>query len=108
MKPEPKTRTINTSEARQQWGQLLNSVFKGESRVIVEKSGIPVAAIVSTADLERLSRLDKRRSEGLTALASSWEAFKDVPLAEVEDEVERAVEAARRQARGRKRSPASA
>lgn len=99
---------MNASEARQQWGQLLNSVFRGESRVIVEKSGIPVAAIISTADLERLSRLDRQRAEGMKALISSWEAFKDVALDEVEDEVAKAVEGARREVRGRKKSSASA
>jgi len=108
LKSELKTRTLSASDARQQWSQLLNSVFRGESRVVVEKSGIPVAAIVSMADLERLSRLDKQRGEGLKALVFSWEAFKDVALEEVEDEVDKAVEAARRQVRKRKRSPASA
>ena len=45
--PEPMTKTIKASVARQQFSQLLNDVFRGKIRVVVEKSGIPVAAIIS-------------------------------------------------------------
>ena len=41
---EPMTQTLKASEARAQWSQLLNKVFRRQARVIVEKSGIPVAA----------------------------------------------------------------
>jgi prevent-host-death family protein len=54
---EPMTKTLKASEARQQFSELLNQVFKGETRVLVEKSGIPVAAIVSTTDLNKLQQL---------------------------------------------------
>ncbi len=56
---EPMTQTIKATEARQQWGQLLNKVFRKETRVIVEKSGIPVAAIISAEDFQRLSNLEQ-------------------------------------------------
>jgi prevent-host-death family protein len=45
------TQTIKTSEARQHWSRILNKVYKDEARVVVEKSGIPVAAVISTKDL---------------------------------------------------------
>jgi prevent-host-death family protein len=45
------------------WSQLLNKVFRRETRVIVEKSGIPVAAIISAQDLEQLNRLEAERRE---------------------------------------------
>jgi prevent-host-death family protein len=51
---EPMTKTIKASVARQQFSQLLNDVFRKESRVVVEKSGIPVAAIISASDFSGL------------------------------------------------------
>ena len=55
---EPIMQTIKSSEARQSWGRLLNQVFRGKTRVLVEKGGVPVAAIVSTDDLVRLTHLE--------------------------------------------------
>jgi prevent-host-death family protein len=57
------TKTIKASEARQQFSQLLNEVFRRETRVIVEKSGIPVAAIVSAEDFKRLAEDSHVREE---------------------------------------------
>jgi prevent-host-death family protein len=91
----PMIQTIKASEARQQWSGLLNKVFRKETRVIVEKSGIPVAAIVSADDLERLIRLEAERAERFTALDRLREAFADVPDAELAAEVARAVAATR-------------
>src|SRR6266852_947780 len=40
--PEPTTQTMKASQARQEWSQILNRVFRKQTRVLVEKSGIPV------------------------------------------------------------------
>ncbi len=61
---EPMTQTINASDARQHWSELLNKVFRKETRVIIEKSGIPVAAIISAEDLERLNRFEQSDASG--------------------------------------------
>lgn len=60
---EPMIQTMNASRVRQEWSKLLTTVFRGEKRVIVEKSGIPVAAIISTEDLERLKQFEAQREE---------------------------------------------
>ena len=57
------TQTINASTARQEWSKILNKVFREETRIVVEKSGIPVAAIIPAEDLKRLDQLEKERSE---------------------------------------------
>lgn len=102
-KNEPVTKTVKASEARQQWSELLNEVFKRETRVVVEKSGVPVAAIISIEDLQRLKQSEARRAEHFKALDESWsamsEAFKDVDPEEIEREVAKAVAEARRQLR---------
>lgn len=58
------TQTVPVSQARQKFGELINRVYRQQVRIIVEKSGIPVVALVSLADLERWSRQD-RESEGV-------------------------------------------
>jgi len=57
----PETETINASEARRQWSRLVNRVFRGETRILIEKSGIPVAAIISAEDLQYFRRLEAER-----------------------------------------------
>jgi prevent-host-death family protein len=100
------TKTIKASEARQQFSQLLNEVFRRESRVLVEKSGIPVAAIISAKDLQLLARLEAERSRDFAILDEMREAFKDVPPEEIEREVARALSQVREENR-MKRSPAT-
>jgi prevent-host-death family protein len=97
--PEPMTKTIKASVARQQFSQLLNAVFRGESRVVVEKSGIPVAAIIPAKDLDLLARLEAERAEQFKILDVIGEAFKDVPPEEIEREVKRAITQVRREKR---------
>src|ERR671919_2279812 len=96
---EPMTKTMKASEARQQFSHLLNEVFRRESRVVVEKSGIPVAAIISASDLELLKQLEAQRAERFRALDETREAFTDVPDAELEQEVAKALAAARQKRR---------
>ena len=96
---EPITETVNVTEARRGWSDLLNRVFRREARIIVEKSGIPVAAIISGRDLERLQRWEAQRTERFAALDESQAAFRDVPDEELERELNRAVTAVRRAGR---------
>jgi len=102
---EPVTQTMKASQARQEFSQLLNKVFRKEARVIVEKSGIPVAAIVSAEDLERLQQLEEQRQRNFDAIEAVGAAFKDVPDEELEAKVARAVSEAR--AKQRQRTTAS-
>lgn len=85
------TQVMKASDVRQQWSQLLNNVFRGKTRVVVEKSGIPVAAIISAEDLKRFTQLEEQRNERFKALDRMREAFKDVPTDEVERELDKAL-----------------
>jgi prevent-host-death family protein len=95
----PITETIGATEARAQWSKLLTEVFHGRRRVIVEKSGIPVAAIVSARDLERWQRLEEERARRFRALNESQAAFRDLPDEEVAREVARALDEVREESR---------
>jgi prevent-host-death family protein len=99
IEPEPMAKTIKASVARQQFSQLLNEIFRGESRVVVEKSGIPVAAIISASDYQRLARLEAERNKDFAILDEMREAFKDVPPEEIEREVSRAISQVREENR---------
>ena len=46
--------TMNLSDTKQQFSKVVNRVAKGEASVIVEKSGLPVAAIVSMDEYRQL------------------------------------------------------
>lgn len=79
--PTPETETLKTSEVKSHLSSLVNEVYRNEKRIIIEKSGIPVAAIVSMDELKNVGRLR--------------EAFKDVPP----EEIERGISALAREAR---------
>ncbi len=55
-------RTITALEARAKFGQVLDEAAAGE-RIIVERAGVPVAAIVPLGDLEATNpdRIRERR-----------------------------------------------
>lgn len=96
---QPTTETMNVSTVRQQWSALLTAVFKRQRRIIIEKSGIPVAALISIADLQRLDRYDADRAADFAVLEEIGAAFKDVPPDELEREVAKALAEAREEMR---------
>ena len=65
----------------------------------MEKSGIPVAAIISAEDLERLKQFEAQRAERLTVLQDSWAAFKEEDPETIEREVAQAVAEVREERR---------
>ena len=96
------TQIMKASEARREWSQILNKVFRGQTRVIVEKSGIPVAAVISAEDLERFIQFEEQRKERFKALDRIREAFQGIPAQEVEEEVVKALTEVRAEKRTRR------
>jgi prevent-host-death family protein len=94
----PPTETLNITTTRSQLSELVNRVFSHEARVIIQKSGIPVAAIVSAEDVARLEEYERQRSEDFAFLEGIQEKFAGVPADEHEREVARAVREARSRA----------
>lgn len=87
----PTVETMKISDVRGQLNSLVNRVYRHETRVVVEKSGIPVAGIVSAEDLRRLDQLDRERESDFALLESLRDKFADVPDEEIEREAIRAV-----------------
>lgn len=99
MPREIPTQTVPAAEARQRLGQLMKQVFKRESRVIVEKGGIPIVAMVSLADLERWTHLDQERDERFGVIDEIRERNRDTSSDEVERDVAEEISALRREKR---------
>lgn len=102
----PTTQTLKASEVRSQWSRLLTQVARRQARVLVEKSGIPVAAIIAPEDLARLTRLEAERAARFAVIDQIRDAFKDTPDAELEREIPKAVAEARAQLRAEREQAA--
>ena len=91
--------TVNVTDARARWRDLLNRVFNREARVIIERNGIPVAALVSTEDLRYLERRDAQRAADMQLFERMSAAFADLSDEEREAGVAAAVADARAELR---------
>jgi prevent-host-death family protein len=92
---QPETETMKVTDARAHWSEVVNAVFRGEKRVVLEKAGLPVAAVISAEDLKRLRRYDAQREADFAVLDRIAAAFADVPEDELERETARALAEAR-------------
>jgi prevent-host-death family protein len=88
---QPMTQTVKISEVKRQLSHLVDRVYRREARIVVEKSGIPVAGIVSAQDVQRLDRLDRERTERYKALYEFAAGFVDQTPEEIERETARAI-----------------
>ena len=74
----PTTTHMGISDARAKLTSVVHDVFAGHTRIVVEKSGIPVAAFVSPADLAKLEELDRDRTRFFELMDQMQAAFSDV------------------------------
>jgi len=93
------TQRMKFTEARPQLSELLNRVYDREMRVMISKGNIPVAAIVSVDDLERLNQLDAKREADFEIFREIGEAFADQTPEEIEANVDRIVAEVREEMR---------
>src|SRR5437016_734073 len=84
---KPATQTMKISDVKTELSSLVNAVNRRGIRVLVEKAGIPVAALVSVADLERLIQYEREREERFAIIDQMREAFRDVSPEEIERNV---------------------
>lgn len=91
-KKTPTLETKTVSEARRTFSETLNRVYRGETRVMIEKNGIPVGVLISPDELSDIQEMQRRREELRAALKTTRAAFDDVPVEEIDREVEKAIE----------------
>ena len=104
---EPTVRTVDASEAARTLNDLLDDVSQTNSRVVVEKGGMPVAAVISAADLERFHRLEEQHKRAFAIVEEVRAAFKDVPYEEIEREAAKALDEVRAEMREERRNSSS-
>ena len=89
---------IGFREARNNFSDLLGKVHYGGQTVIIERSGKPVIAMISSETYERLIAEREMRFQVLEHIRSR---LPDVPLNEVERDVAEALAAVRTHVAGR-------
>ncbi|MGI8644193.1 MAG: type II toxin-antitoxin system Phd/YefM family antitoxin [Thermomicrobiales bacterium] len=95
----PAETTMKLSDTKQQLSQVINRVAQGETRVVVEKSGLPVAAIIPIDEYRRFREQEARRVKRFEAISRISQAFDDVSDEELERELTKARDAARAEMR---------
>jgi len=88
-------RRIAVAEARQRFSRILDEVREADEPVIIEKSGLPVAAVVPLTVLDRDRRWAAERAERIALLERMRRPFRDVPTEEIETQVRKAVASVR-------------
>ena len=78
------TERVAASRARQDWGKLLERVRRGRIRILVQKNGVPVAALIAPEDLARFERIEAEQD---AALARMRAAFADLTDEQIEQDV---------------------
>ncbi|MEK7559502.1 MAG: type II toxin-antitoxin system prevent-host-death family antitoxin [Patescibacteria group bacterium] len=88
---------MKASDVRSNWSQLLNKVFRGETEVLVEKSGIPIAAIVSAQDYQKLKQIKQQQEKDFAVIDRMRAAFKDQSSEQIQANVKKAIAEVRRE-----------
>ena len=70
---------------------LVDRVRPGETRVVIEKDGHPVAVLVSPRDLERMEQFETEWEQDFAVFDEIGAAFAGVPADEIERETARAL-----------------
>lgn len=104
---KPSTQTVAISDMEDTIVHLVDEVARGETRVLVEKGGLPVAALVSSDDLKRLARLDEQRAERKRVVAAMREPFRGVSPVEIERETAKAAAEVREEMRAERKALSS-
>lgn len=84
-------KAMNASEVRENWREVIDTVSSNTSRIRIERSGTPVAGLVSARDLEWLALRDQRLAELQAVVARMRDAFADISEDEIEREVAKAL-----------------
>lgn len=97
--------TLDVKSARERLGEIVERVRRDGDRVEIEADGKTAAALVSMADLRRLQASDARRERAFQAIAKISDAFADVPVEELERQVERSLAEVRARRRAEQAAP---
>ncbi len=63
---------VSAAQAKAHFSELVAQVAYGGQRIIIERRGQPLAALVSLADLTRVQRQEEVAPRGALALVGAW------------------------------------
>ena len=86
-------KTISALKARKNLGQILEEVFYKGDKVIIERAGRPMAAMVPVWLLEQWQ---EQREIFFDLIKKIWEKNKKVPQKKIEEEVKEALSSVRK------------
>jgi prevent-host-death family protein len=85
---------MKLTDTKQHLSQVVSRVARGETRVVVEKSGLPVVAIISAEEYRRFKAQEQEQAEKRATLFEAFsrfsQAFDDVSDEELECEIAKA------------------
>lgn len=95
----PQVERLDAGDAPATWRETLARVAAGEARVLLERDGRRLAALISVADFRRFIEWEARHRESVAALTQLQqayaEAFAGVPQEEIEAEIAKAIKEVR-------------
>lgn len=89
-KPYTTEKNIGAFEARRKFGQLIEEAYYHKDAFVVERSGRPMAVIVSVDEYRKLKQHARR--EVMDMMREVWKRTAHIPSEELEKDVEKAVE----------------
>jgi prevent-host-death family protein len=94
---QPLRQTMKISDVKSRLSSVVNAVYRKETRILIERAGIPVAALISADDLARLDALDRAWDANTRAMERISAKFADIPTEELEERIDEIVAAGREQ-----------
>jgi prevent-host-death family protein len=96
---KPVTQNMDIAEIEDSLASVVNRVSGNDARIVVEKHGKPVAAIISIDDMRRFARLEETHKDEFAVFDRIEAAFAEVPTEEIEAAADQAIAKVRANAR---------
>jgi prevent-host-death family protein len=89
---------ISAMKARQNLGQLLEEAFYRGEKFVIKRGNKPMAVLIPINEYEQFKR---QRNEDFSIYDEIWELNRDIPMEEIERDVQEAVEEVRAKRRAK-------
>ena len=92
-------KTIPALEARTHLGEIMKRSFKNGERFLVEKSGIPMIAIINAREYEEYVRIMEERQQRFKVVDVIQGKIPDTSSEEIEKDIHEAIQTVRKRRR---------
>jgi PHD/YefM family antitoxin component YafN of YafNO toxin-antitoxin module len=81
------TITVTIADLAERLDEMMERITGNETRVVIERDGTPVAALIPAREMAWLARFEEQQAEREALLTRLGEPFKDIPPEQIEAEV---------------------